>query len=140
MSCKRLRCYGHVCRMLDSILPKSAMYGQKFGQNCLERPGLVWNDVLISDMCSAQFELLQACSKQVCLERCDLHSVSCNLHLPEPDEIACFFIHIVDCMWLLLFHVGAEGQVVSTSSCFQGVEFGRFPSAPIEPSGRDTCL
>jgi len=50
------------------------------------------------------------------------------------------FIHIVDCMWLLLFHVGAQGQVVSSSSCFQGVEFGRFPSAPVEPSGRDTCL
>ena len=36
--------------MADSRLPKLLMHGQLVGQNCLGRPGTVWNDVVLFDI------------------------------------------------------------------------------------------
>ena len=47
---KRLRWYGHVCRMSDSRLPKLTLFGQVAGKNCRGKPRTVWNDVLLSDV------------------------------------------------------------------------------------------
>ena len=47
---KRLRWYGHVCRMFDTRLPKLMMYGQVAGPNCRGKPRTVWNDVVLSDV------------------------------------------------------------------------------------------
>ena len=46
---KRLRWYGHVCRMLDSRLPKVMLFGQVKGSNPPGRPGKIWNDIGLSD-------------------------------------------------------------------------------------------
>ena len=47
---KRLRWFGHICRMADSRLPKLLMHGQLVGQNCRGRPRTVWNDVVLFDI------------------------------------------------------------------------------------------
>ena len=47
---KRLRWFGHICRMSDSRLPKVLMHGQLVGQNCRGRPRTVWNDVVLFDI------------------------------------------------------------------------------------------
>ena len=44
---KRLRWFGHICRMADSRLPKLLMHGHLVGQNCHGRPRTVWNDVVL---------------------------------------------------------------------------------------------
>ena len=46
---KRLRWYGHVCRMLDSRLPKVMLFGQVKGSNPPGRPRKIWNDIVLSD-------------------------------------------------------------------------------------------
>jgi len=46
---KRLRWFGHTCRVSDSRLPKVLMHGQS-GQSCLGRPRTVWNNVVLSDI------------------------------------------------------------------------------------------
>ena len=46
---KRLRWYGHVCRMPDTRLPKKVMYGQVKGRGTVGRPRKIWNYVLLSD-------------------------------------------------------------------------------------------
>ena len=46
---KRLRWYGHVCRMPDTRLPKKVLYGQVKGKGVVGRPRKIWNDVLLSD-------------------------------------------------------------------------------------------
>ena len=46
---KRLRWYGHVCRMPDTRLPKKVLYGQVKGRGVVGRPRKIWNDVLLSD-------------------------------------------------------------------------------------------
>ena len=46
---KRLRWYGHVCRMLDSRLPKVMLFGQVKGSKPPGRPRKIWNDVVLSD-------------------------------------------------------------------------------------------
>ena len=47
---KRLRWFGHICRMADNRLPKLLMHGQLVGQNCRGRPRTVWNDVVLFDI------------------------------------------------------------------------------------------
>jgi len=47
---KRLRWFGHICRMADSRLPKVLMHGQLVGQNCRGRPRTVWNDFILFDI------------------------------------------------------------------------------------------
>ena len=47
---KRLRWFGHICRMSDSRLPKVLMHGHLVGQDCGGRPRVVWNDVVWSDI------------------------------------------------------------------------------------------
>ncbi len=80
---------------------------------------------LISQRISPAFrvELLQAYSEQVCLESCDLLYTYLGLMAK----------HAFPFILFLLFHVGAEEHVASSSSCFQGVEFGRLPSPSIKP-------
>ena len=46
---KRLRWYGHVCRMLDSRLPKLMLFCQVTGSNPPGRPRKIWNDIVVSD-------------------------------------------------------------------------------------------
>ena len=46
---KRLRWYGHVCRMLDTRLPKVMLFGQVKGSNPPGRPRKIWNDIVLSD-------------------------------------------------------------------------------------------
>ena len=45
---KRLRWYGHVCRILDTRLPK-VMFGQVKGSTPPGRPRKIWNDIVLSD-------------------------------------------------------------------------------------------
>ena len=47
---KRLRWYGHVCRMLDNRLPKVMLFGQVKGSNPPGRPRKIWNDIVLSDL------------------------------------------------------------------------------------------
>jgi len=47
---RRLRWFGHNCRMSDSRLPKVLMHGQLVGQSCHGRPRTVWNDVVSFDI------------------------------------------------------------------------------------------
>ena len=47
---KRLRWFGHICRMSDSRLPKVLMHGQLVGQNCRGGPRTVWNAVVLFDI------------------------------------------------------------------------------------------
>ena len=47
---KRLRWFGHVCRMSDFRLPKMLLHGQVARQNCRGKPRTVWNDVVLSDV------------------------------------------------------------------------------------------
>ena len=46
---KRLRWYGHVCRMLDNRLPKVMLFGQVKGLKPPGRPRKIWNDIVLSD-------------------------------------------------------------------------------------------
>ena len=46
---KRLRWYGHLCRMLDSKLPKVMLFGQVKGSKPPGRPRKFWNDIVLSD-------------------------------------------------------------------------------------------
>ena len=46
---KRLRWFGHLCRMPDTRLPKKVLYGQVKGRGVVGRPREIWNDVLLSD-------------------------------------------------------------------------------------------
>ena len=46
---KRLRWYGHVCRMLDTRLPKVMLFGQVKGNPPVGRPRKIWNDIVLSD-------------------------------------------------------------------------------------------
>ena len=46
---KRLRWYGHVCRMSDTRLPKKVLHGQVQGRGAVGRPRKIWNDVLLFD-------------------------------------------------------------------------------------------
>ena len=45
---KSPRWYGHVCRILDSGLPKM-LFGQVKGSNAPGRPRKIWNDIVLSD-------------------------------------------------------------------------------------------
>ena len=54
---KRLRWFGHICRMADSKLPRLLMYGQLVGQNFRGRPRTVWNDVVVFDIHNLQLTL-----------------------------------------------------------------------------------
>ena len=47
---KRLRWFGHICRMANNRLPKLIMHGQLVGQNCRGRPRTIWNDVVLFDI------------------------------------------------------------------------------------------
>ncbi len=47
---KRLRWFGHICRMSDIRLPKVLLHGQLVGQKCRGRPRTVWNDVVLFDI------------------------------------------------------------------------------------------
>ena len=47
---KRLRWFGHICRMPDSRLPKLLLHGQVARQSCRGKPRTVWNDVVSSEM------------------------------------------------------------------------------------------
>lgn len=69
------------------------------------------------------------CLHQACRSCLDLHCMYLSLMAKQ----SCSFM-------ILLFHVGAEGQVAGWSSCFQGVEFGRFPLPSVEPEDRSVCL
>ena len=46
---KRLRWYGHVCRMIDCRLPKVMLFGQVKGSHPPGRPRKIWNDIVLSD-------------------------------------------------------------------------------------------
>ena len=46
---ERLRWYGHVCRMLDTRLPKVMLFGQVKGSTPPGRPRKTWNDIVLSD-------------------------------------------------------------------------------------------
>ena len=46
---KRLRWYEHVCRMLDTRLPKVMLFGQVKGSTPPGRPRKIWNDIVLSD-------------------------------------------------------------------------------------------
>ena len=46
---KRLRWFGHLCRMPDTRLPKKVLYGQVKGRVVVGRPRKIWNDVLLTD-------------------------------------------------------------------------------------------
>ena len=41
---------GHVCRMLDSRLPKVVLFGQVKRSNPRGRPRKIWNDTVLSDL------------------------------------------------------------------------------------------
>ena len=47
---KRLRWFGHICRMANNRLPKLLMHGQLVGQICRGRPRTIWNDVALFDI------------------------------------------------------------------------------------------
>ncbi len=71
---KRLRWFGHICRMSDSSLPK-------VGQNCRGRPRIVWSNVILSD-----------------IHKLKLHRYTCDaLNKPVWRELTCI---APDACWL----------------------------------------
>ena len=65
---KRLKWYGHVCRMLDTRLPKVMLLGQVKGSNPLGQPMQIKNDSVLSDFQRSEYQTsLQRRSEQGCL-------------------------------------------------------------------------
>lgn len=126
MSCKRLRCYGHVCRTLVSVLPKLFMYVQRFSKKTVMGSLGLFRMMLWSLIC-AQLNL-KCCrhdaQKQVCLESSDLHCI----YLSLMGKHAFLFILLTLCDYYCSCRCGGAGGVIK--QLFLRCGIWAIPSSP----------